>query len=98
MDPPHAPTQRPGKGHVGIRDPIHGTVQLSREEVPLVDSPAYQRLRMIKQLGLADLAFPGATHTRYAHGLGVLHIASGMFQQLARAYDFDLRDLSLIHI
>lgn len=92
MDPPHAPTQRPGKGHVGIRDPIHGTVQLSREEVPLVDSPAYQRLRMIKQLGLADLAFPGATHTRYAHGLGVLHIASGMFQQLARAYDFDRRD------
>ncbi|MFO0727689.1 MAG: HD domain-containing protein [Myxococcota bacterium] len=87
MDPPSAKERLHPRAHVGIRDPIHGTIQLSREELPLVDSPAYQRLRMIKQLGLADLAFPGATHTRYAHGLGVLHIASGMFEQIARLYD-----------
>ena len=69
--------------NIRIRDPIHGTLSLSRDEVALVDHPAYQRLRTIKQLGLADLAFPGATHTRYSHGLGTMHIASRMFGTLA---------------
>lgn len=72
---------------IQIRDPIHGTLQLSRNEVAVVDHGAYQRLRMIKQLGLADLAFPGATHTRYAHGLGTMHIASRMFRILVKGYD-----------
>lgn len=70
--------QRP----VRIRDPIHGTIQLTRDELAVVDHPAFQRLRLIKQLGLADLAFPGATHTRYSHGLGTMHIASRMFDAL----------------
>jgi hypothetical protein len=87
-------SQRPGRPPIRIRDPIHGTIQLAREEIALVDSPAYQRLRMIKQLGLADLAFPGATHTRYAHGLGTLHIASGMFANLARAYDLPAAEVN----
>lgn len=69
---------------IRIRDPIHGTILLSRAEVGVVDHPAYQRLRTIKQLGFADLAFPGATHTRYSHGLGTMHIASQMFTSLAR--------------
>src|SRR5436190_1693950 len=56
---------RPQSYSIRIRDPIHGTMQLQREEIALIDSAAYQRLRMIKQLGLADLAFPGATHTHY---------------------------------
>lgn len=89
-----SPSQRPGRAPIRIRDPIHGTIQLGREEIAVVDSPAFQRLRMIKQLGLADLAFPGATHTRYAHGLGTLHIASGMFGQLSRAYDLPAQDAS----
>jgi uncharacterized protein len=92
-----SPSQRPGRPPIRIRDPIHGTIQLTREEIALVDSPAYQRLRMIKQLGLADLAFPGATHTRYAHGLGTLHIASGMFLQLARAYELAPSDAARLH-
>lgn len=69
---------------IRIRDPIHGTLGLSRSEIALIDHPAFQRLRSIKQLGLADLAFPGATHTRYAHSLGTMHMASRMFDQLAR--------------
>lgn len=72
---------------VRIRDPIHGTLHLTRAEIGLIDAPAYQRLRMIKQLGLADLAFPGATHTRYAHGLGTMHNASRMFQQITKFID-----------
>lgn len=77
---------------VRIRDPIHGTIHLSPEEVLLIDSAAYQRLRMIKQLGLADLAFPGATHTRYAHGIGTMHIASRMVSSLLVHYELDRTD------
>ncbi|MBK8010040.1 MAG: HD domain-containing protein [Deltaproteobacteria bacterium] len=71
---------------IQIRDPIHGSLHLSRDELALVDHPAFQRLRSIKQLGLADLAFPGATHTRYAHSLGVMHVASRMFESLAKPF------------
>lgn len=82
---------------IQIRDPIHGTLQLSRNEVAVVDHGAYQRLRMIKQLGLADLAFPGATHTRYAHGLGTMHIAARMFRILAKNYELaDADELRLL--
>ena len=83
---------RDGRDSIRIRDPIHGTLRLSRSEITLIDCPVYQRLRMIKQLGLADLAFPGATHTRYAHGLGTMHIASKMFDQVARQYELEAPD------
>ena len=79
-----------------IRDPIHGTLRLSPGEISLIDSPGYQRLRMIKQLGLADLAFPGATHTRYAHGLGTMHVASRMFDQVSR--DFEIADADAMRL
>jgi HD superfamily phosphohydrolase len=75
-----------------IRDPIHGTLQLSRREVAVVDHPAFQRLRLIKQLGLADLAYPGATHTRYAHGLGTQHVATRMLQSLLRHFELEAAD------
>src|SRR5437763_217714 len=66
-----------------IRDPIHGAIEISADERALVDSPQYQRLRNVKQLGFADLAFPGATHTRYAHGLGAMAMATKLFDALA---------------
>lgn len=82
---------------VQIRDPIHGTLHLSQRELALVDHPAYQRLRTIKQLGLADFAFPGATHSRYAHGLGTMHIGSKMFESLARHFDLAPPDRRRLH-
>ncbi len=69
---------------VQIRDPVHGTLQLTRAELAVVDHPAFQRLRLIKQLGFADLAYPGATHSRYAHALGTLHVASRMLESVLR--------------
>src|SRR5438093_6299637 len=66
-----------------IRDPIHGAIELTADERALIDSPQYQRLRNVKQLGFADLAFPGATHTRYAHGLGAMAMATKLFDALA---------------
>jgi HD superfamily phosphohydrolase len=75
-----------------IRDPIHGAIELTADERALVDSPQYQRLRNVKQLGFADLAFPGATHTRYAHGLGAMQVASKVFDALAPQLDLELDD------
>jgi HD superfamily phosphohydrolase len=66
-----------------IRDPIHGAIEITADERALLDSPQYQRLRNVKQLGFADLAFPGATHTRYAHGLGAMQVATKVFDVLA---------------
>jgi HD superfamily phosphohydrolase len=66
-----------------IRDPIHGAIEITPDEQAVVDSPQYQRLRNVKQLGFADLAFPGATHTRYAHGLGAMAVATKVFDALA---------------
>lgn len=66
-----------------IRDPIHGTISVSDEEADVIDSRFYQRLRSVRQLGFGDLAFPGATHTRHAHSLGAMHVASRMFDQVA---------------
>ena len=62
-----------------IRDPAHGTIHVDDDEVALVDSPFFQRLRFIKQLGFGEMAFPGATHTRHAHCLGAMHLATRMF-------------------
>ncbi|MEE2787987.1 MAG: phosphohydrolase [Myxococcota bacterium] len=64
---------------ISIRDPIHGNIRLSPDELAIVDHPIFQRLRGIKQLGFTDQAFPGATHTRYAHGLGAMEVVTRMF-------------------
>jgi HD superfamily phosphohydrolase len=77
---------------VHIRDPIHGAIEITADERALVDSPQYQRLRNVKQLGFADLAFPGATHTRYAHGLGAMHVATRVFDALAGRLDLEPSD------
>lgn len=58
-----------------IRDPLWNTIRLDPVAVRIVDTPAFQRLRYIRQLGLAHLVYPGATHTRFDHALGVYHLA-----------------------
>ncbi|MBN2109910.1 MAG: HD domain-containing protein [Methanosarcinaceae archaeon] len=58
-----------------IRDPIHGYIELDDLTLSLVDSPPMQRLRRISQLGLSNLVYPGANHTRFEHSLGVMHLA-----------------------
>ena len=64
---------------IRIRDPIHGTIRISSAELAIIDHPIFQRLRGIKQLGFTDQAFPGATHTRYAHSIGAMEVATRMF-------------------
>ncbi|MDP3154086.1 MAG: HD domain-containing protein [Archangium sp.] len=70
-----------------IRDPIHGSLTVSDEETRVIDSPTFQRLRHVRQLGFGDLAFPGATHTRHAHSLGAMHVASRLFDAITSRSD-----------
>jgi uncharacterized protein len=57
-----------------VRDPIHGFIRLSSDEAEIVETPAFQRLRGIRQLAMANMVYPGALHTRFDHTLGVFHI------------------------
>ncbi|MEJ7925774.1 protein kinase [Sphingobium sp. AN641] len=57
------------------RDPVHGDIRLTKNEVRLIDTSSFQRLRHIKQLGFANLAYMGAQHTRLAHSTGAMHVA-----------------------
>lgn len=58
-----------------IKDPVHGYVEVEDFVLPLLDSPALQRLRYIKQLGFSYLVYPGANHTRFEHSLGTMFLA-----------------------
>jgi HD superfamily phosphohydrolase len=60
-----------------INDPVYGFISISSDLLyDLVDHPYFQRLRRIKQLGLADVVYPGALHTRFHHALGAMHLMS----------------------
>jgi HD superfamily phosphohydrolase len=71
-----------------IRDPVHGSVYYSDQEVAVLDTPEYQRLRAIKQLGFSEFSFPGATHNRYLHSVGVGFLAGEIFDSIFRVYQF----------
>lgn len=58
-----------------IRDPLWDTIRLDATAVRIVDTPEFQRLRYIRQLGFTHLVYPGATHTRFDHALGVYHLS-----------------------
>ena len=62
-----------------IRDPVHTFVRLDSAERQVLDSRPFQRLRHIHQLALTYLVYPGATHKRFEHSLGVMELASRVF-------------------
>lgn len=76
-----------------LRDPIHGSIQLNSAEMAVLDSVAYQRLRAIKQLGFSEFSFPGATHNRYLHSIGVAHLSGMAFDSIFRAFSFSSEDV-----
>ena len=65
-----------------IRDPVHGDIEITAPVISeLIDTNAFQRLRRIKQLAGSELAFPGATHTRFTHSIGVYHLIQLVLKQ-----------------
>jgi len=74
-----------------LRDPVHGDVYLTHEELALLDTAAMQRLRGIKQLGAAHLVYPGAVHTRFDHSIGTLHCTQRMIDAINLNFEHDPR-------
>lgn len=68
--------------HRELRDPIHGFIRVEGRERDIVDAPVFQRLRHVRQLAMAYLVYPAATHSRFEHTLGVLHVAGRMCKRL----------------
>jgi len=58
-----------------LRDPLWNNIRIEGPYLRLLDTPAFQRLRYVRQLGLAHLVYPGATHSRFEHALGAYHLA-----------------------
>jgi HD superfamily phosphohydrolase len=73
-----------------IYDPIHGFIRFDEHEKLLIDSFCFQRLHYIHQLGATYLVFPGATHSRFEHSLGVMTLASEIYRRLCKNVRPDL--------
>ena len=65
-----------------IMDPVHGGIALSENEVAIIDHPLFQRLRYICQNDILSLVFPGATHSRFLHSIGTMHVGHRILKQV----------------
>ena len=82
--------------HKTIRDAVHGDILLNHLEIEVLDTHEMQRLRKLLQLGLTHLVYPSATHTRFSHSLGTLHVAESIWSYYFRdnpIKDFEVKDL-----
>jgi HD superfamily phosphohydrolase len=84
-----------------IRDPIWQNIWIERSALRLIDTAAFQRLRRVKQLGLAYLVYPGAIHTRFDHALGVYHLtgrALGLLEESSQLEGISDHDRSILRL
>ena len=70
-----------------IRDSVHGDIWLTKLETEIIDTPIFQRLRRIKQLGPTDLVYPSAKHTRFDHSIGALFVAQQIIDSINKNFD-----------
>jgi len=75
-----------------VRDPLWQNVYLDAAAAAVVDTPEFQRLRRVKQLGFAHLVYPGAVHNRFLHALGVYHLTGRAIETLDRKGRLGLLD------
>src|SRR3954469_12844058 len=89
-----------------IRDPLWNNIRVDPVALRLVDTKAFQRLRYIRQLGLAYLVYPGATHSRFEHALGAYQLARrtlamfddlGFTREIGREHCVTVRCAALLH-
>ncbi len=84
-----------------VTDNIHGDIELTADEWKVVNTATFQRLRSLKQLGMGHLVYPNATHTRFAHSLGVFRIMCRVLEKLGTdqlaSQIPDLRLAALLH-
>lgn len=78
-----------------MRDPVHDLIQFNTKHQiddvvwKLLQSRPFQRLRRVKQLGFSEFVYPGATHTRFAHSIGVFHMARELMKIVKEKVDED---------
>src|SRR6476620_2842048 len=83
-----------------IRDPVHDVIAFRLERPTdallfrLLNAAEFQRLRRIRQLGMASLAYPGADHARYSHSVGVMQTARRILDQLRAAFYISESDIT----
>src|SRR3954462_9190934 len=65
-----------------IRCPVHGFISIDDWEREIINHRIFQRLRRIRQLAWTDQVYPGAMHTRFEHSLGVLHVATRLYESV----------------
>ncbi|XP_063442167.1 deoxynucleoside triphosphate triphosphohydrolase SAMHD1-like [Mytilus trossulus] len=76
-----------------FNDPIHGTIMLDPLLVKIIDTPQFQRLRNIKQLGGCYFVYPAASHNRFEHSIGTCFLASKLAHNLKQRLDQDIEKL-----
>jgi HD superfamily phosphohydrolase len=80
-----------------LRDPLWNNFRVDELTLTLVDTEVFQRLRYVRQLGLAYLVYPGATHTRFEHALGAYHLARNTLALLAESgNDIDVEEQRIV--
>lgn len=75
---------------------VHNAIRVSPMALKIIDTPEFQRMRGIKQLGLCYLIYPAAVHTRFEHSLGVYHLAGKMLEKIQQQYpdrEYDIPEL-----
>jgi len=82
----NVPKRKRGDKETLVMDPIHGFIDISEYPVikELIETPYFQRLRRLNQLGLTSSVYPNATHSRFAHSLGVMHVFLILFDSITR--------------
>lgn len=74
-----------------FNDSVHGHIELHPLLIKIIDTPEFQRLRFIKQLGMCHFVYPGAVHSRFEHSLGVSYLAG----QLTRSLQSKQKELNI---
>src|SRR5205814_7525093 len=85
-----------------IRDAVHGLIRIEPGEevlLDLINTPEFQRLRRVRQLGVSSMTYPGAEHSRFTHSLGVMNFAQRILSSLLHRYrkDSGATDLLQVH-
>jgi len=81
-----------------VKDCIYGFINIPELCLHFIDTPEFQRLRRVKQLGMVHYAYPSAVHTRFEHSLGVMHLCGKMVDQLRNFTDISERKKELIQL
>jgi HD superfamily phosphohydrolase len=84
--------------HKIIKDIVHGIIQVPDLCLKFINTEEFARLRRIKQLGLVEYVYPSATHNRYSHSIGVMHLAGKVVDLICQDNDVSCREKQLVQL